>query len=116
MLVMGVLGSFLGSFALGHYLRREQPQEADEDVPEEEPEDDIDYTTEPEELVCLLTNQVVNRDHDRYVVCHNKMNVSQVCHAVYLFDYVHLLDGRCRRCFQQLRERDQKGMGAARAS
>jgi hypothetical protein len=109
--MMGILGSFLGALALGHYLVTEQPQEDDE---EEEPQDDgedIDYSTEPEDLVCLLTNQVVNRDHDQYVVCHNKMNVTQVCHAVYLKDYVHLLDGRCRRCYQGLRKRDLEGMG-----
>lgn len=109
--VMGILGSFLGALALGHYLVTEQPQ--DEDVEEEAQDDgeDIDYSTEPEDLVCLLTNQVVNRDHDQYVVCHNKMNVTQVCHAVYLKDYVHLLDGRCRRCYQGLRKKDLEGMG-----
>jgi len=76
-----------------------------------EPEPDADYSTEPEELVCLLTNQVVNREHDRYVVCHNPFNVSQVCHAVYLFDYVHLLGGKCNRCYQPLLKKDLEGRG-----
>jgi hypothetical protein len=111
---VGFVGSFVGALSLAHY-RMSAPQEADEDtsdLPEESPDDDIDYSTEPEELVCLLTNQVVNREHDKYTVCHNKFNQTQVCHAVYLRDYVHLLEGRCRRCFQPLRERDLKGMGA----
>ena len=110
---MGVLGAFLGALSLNHYrVTGEVGQDEDtDDLPEEEEADDIDYSTEPEELVCLLTNQVVNRDHDTYVVCHNRMNVTQVCHAVYLKDYVHLLEGRCRRCYQPLRERDLKGMG-----
>jgi len=110
--LMGGVGCAIGSLALRHYVVQElpQPDEDTEDLQDDDDED-IDYTTEPEELVCLLTNQVINRDHDRYVVCHNKLNVSQVCHAVYLKDYVHLLDGRCRRCFQALRERDLEGMG-----
>lgn len=110
---LGFVGAFLAALALAHYRVQEQqaPDEDTDDLEEEEEEDDIDYTTEPEELVCLLTNQVVNRDHDVYVVCHNRMNVTQVCHAVYLRDYVHLLEGRCRRCYQPLRERDLKGMG-----
>jgi hypothetical protein len=109
---VGFTGAFLGALALSHYRVTEQaqPDEDTDDLEEDEEEDDIDYTTEPEELVCLLTNQVVNRDHDVYVVCHNRMNVTQVCHAVYLKDYVHLLEGRCRRCYQPLRERDLKGM------
>jgi hypothetical protein len=52
----------------------------------------------------------VNPSHDKYVVCHNKFNKTETCHAVYLMDYVHLLDGRCRRCFGSLRERDLEGM------
>ncbi len=108
--LMGIIGSFLGALSLGHYLVTEQPvDDDDDDVPEDDGED-LDYSTEPEDLVCLLTNQVVNRDHDKYVVCHNRMNVTQVCHAVYLKDYVHLLDGRCRRCYQGLRKRDLEGM------
>lgn len=110
-LLMGVLGAFGGALALGHYrVTAQQDIEQDEDLKEAEDED-IDYTTEPEDLVCLLTNQVVNREHDKYVVCHNRFNVTSVCHAVYLKDYVHLLDGRCRRCYGTLRERDLKGMG-----
>ena len=110
---LGFLGAFLGALSLAHYRAVEQaaPDEDTDDLEDEEEVDDVDYSTEPEELVCLLTNQVVNRDHDVYVVCHNRMNVSQVCHAVYLKDYVHLLEGRCRRCYQPLRERDLKGMG-----
>ncbi len=109
--IMGILGAFVGALALVHYRVTEQEDiEEDEDLREAEDED-IDYSTEPEDLVCLLTNQVVNRDHDKYVVCHNKFNVTSVCHAVYLMDYVHLLDGRCRRCYGALRERDLKGMG-----
>jgi len=112
--VMGILGCGMGSLALRHYVVQELP-EPDEDTKDlqDDDDEDVDYTTEPEELVCLLTNQVIKGDHDRYVVCHNKLNVSQVCHAVYLKDYVHLLDGRCRRCFQALRERDLEGMGPA---
>ena len=109
--VCGLLGCVLGALALSHYVVIEQ--EAEEDFDEEEDtevEEDVDYTTEPEDLVCLLTNQVINRDHDNYVVCHNRLNVSQVCHAVYLKDYVHLLENRCRRCYQSIRERDGKGM------
>ena len=109
--VMGILGAFLGALALKHYrVTAQEDMDDDEDLREAEDED-IDYSTEPEDLVCLLTNQVVNRDHDKYVVCHNKFNVTSVCHAVYLMDYVHLLDGRCRRCYGALRERDLKGMG-----
>ena len=108
----GIFGSLFGALALKHYVVGEETDiEEDEDVREAE-EEDIDYSTEPEDLVCLLTNQVVNRDHDQYVVCHSRMNVTSVCHAVYLKDYVHLLDGRCRRCYQPLRERDLRGMGA----
>jgi len=112
---IGAVGSFLSALSLAHYRAQEQvePDEDTDDLEDEPEEDDTDYSTEPEELVCLLTNQVVNRDHDAYVVCHNKMNVTQVCHAVYLKDYVHLLEGRCRRCYQPLRERDLKGMGNA---
>ncbi|HCP46408.1 MAG TPA: hypothetical protein DIU15_10215 [Deltaproteobacteria bacterium] len=111
-LLMGVVGCGIGTLALRHYVVQDLPQ-PDEDTEDLQDDDDVDvdYTTEPEELVCLLTNQVIKRDHDRYVVCHNKLNVSQVCHAVYLKDYVHLLDGRCRRCFQALRSRDLEGMG-----
>ncbi len=111
----GAVGSFLSALSLSHYRAQDQvgPDEDTDDLEDEPEEDDTDYSTEPEELVCLLTNQVVNRDHDAYVVCHNKMNVTQVCHAVYLKDYVHLLEGRCRRCYQPLRERDLKGMGNA---
>lgn|GEM_PF-1635179 len=109
---IGFAGAFLGALSLAHYRAGGQvePDEDTDDLEDDEEEDDIDYSTEPEELVCLLTNQVVNRDHDVYVVCHNRMNVTQVCHAVYLKDYVHLLEGRCRRCYQPLRERDLKGM------
>lgn len=112
---VGCFGSFFAALSLSHYRAQDQvePDEDTDDLEDEPEEDDTDYTTEPEELVCLLTNQVVNRDHDVYVVCHNKMNVTQVCHAVYLKDYVHLLEGRCRRCYQPLRERDLKGMGQA---
>lgn len=107
----GFFGTLFGALALKHYVVGEQEDiEDDEDLNQAE-EEDIDYSTEPEDLVCLLTNQVVNRDHDKYVVCHSRMNVTSVCHAVYLLDYVHLLDGRCRRCYQALRERDLKGMG-----
>jgi len=110
-LVGGVFGALLGALSLKHYVQTEQEDiDEDEDLQESE-EEDIDYSTEPEDLVCLLTNQVVNREHDQYVVCHNRLNITSVCHAVYLKDYVHLLDGRCRRCYQQLRERDLKGMG-----
>lgn len=109
--LMGILGAFMGALALKHYrVTAQEDMEDDEDLREAEDED-IDYSTEPEDLVCLLTNQVVNRDHDKYVVCHNRFNVTSVCHAVYLMDYVHLLDGRCRRCYGALRERDLKGMG-----
>jgi hypothetical protein len=109
---LGFVGAFLGALSLAHYRVSGQaaPDEDTDDLEDDEEEDEVDYTTEPEELVCLLTNQVVNRDHDVYVVCHNRMNVTQVCHAVYLKDYVHLLEGRCRRCYQPLRERDLKGM------
>ncbi len=107
----GFFGTLFGALALKHYVVGEQDDiEDDEDLNQAE-EEDIDYSTEPEDLVCLLTNQVVNRDHDKYVVCHSRMNVTSVCHAVYLLDYVHLLDGRCRRCYQPLRDRDLKGMG-----
>jgi hypothetical protein len=110
-ILMGILGAFVGALSLRHYKIIEQEDiDDDEDLREAEDED-IDYSTEPEDLVCLLTNQVVNREHDKYVVCHNRFNVTSVCHAVYLMDYVHLLDGRCRRCYQPLRERDKKGMG-----
>ena len=109
--VVGAVGSFIGALSLAHY-RISAREDDDEDLDDEEEvdEDDVDYSTQPEELVCLLTNQVVNPDHDKYVVCHNRFNQSQTCHAVYLLDYVHLLDGRCRRCFGQLRERDLEGM------
>ena len=107
----GLVGCALGSLSLSHYVVKEQEPEEDFDEEEDtEVEEDVDYTTEPEDLVCLLTNQVINRDHDQYVVCHNRLNVSQVCHAVYLKDYVHLLESRCRRCYQSIRERDLKGM------
>jgi len=109
----GLLGCGLGALALSHYVVTEQEPEEDFDEDDEEDtqvDEEIDYTTEPEDLVCLLTNQVINRDHDKYVVCHNRLNVSQVCHAVYLKDYVHLLENRCRRCYQSLRERDVQGM------
>ena len=108
----GLVGCGLGALSLSHYVVTEQEPEADFGDEEEdtEVEEDVDYTTEPEDLVCLLTNQVINRDHDNYVVCHNRLNVSQVCHAVYLKDYVHLLENRCRRCYQALRERDLEGM------
>jgi len=108
-LLLGTLGSFLGSLALGHMVADEEPDD-DDDYEDVDDGEDIDYSTEPEDLVCLLTNQVVNRSHDGYVVCHNKMNQTQVCHAVYLKDYTHLLEGRCRRCYQGLRDRDIKGM------
>ena len=110
--VAGAVGSFVGALSLNHYRVTEQKDDDDDDYADEEDDDgdDVDYSTQPEELVCLLTNQVVNPDHDKYVVCHNKFNQSEVCHAVYLMDYVHLLDGRCRRCFAQLRERDLQGM------
>ncbi len=109
----GLFGCLLGSLALSHYVVTDE--EPEENFDEEETEatkidENIDYTTEPEDLVCLLTNQVINREHDKYVVCHNRLNVSQVCHAVYLLDYVHLLENRCRRCYQALRERDLLGM------
>jgi len=108
----GLVGCGLGSLALSHYVVTDEEPEEDFDDDEEDTQvdEDIDYTTEPEDLVCLLTNQVINRDHDKYVVCHNRLNVSQVCHAVYLKDYVHLLENRCRRCYQSLRERDLQGM------
>lgn len=107
----GLIGCALGALSLNHYVVTEQEPEEDFDEEEDtEVEEDVDYTTEPEDLVCLLTNQVINRDHDQYVVCHNRLNVSQVCHAVYLKDYVHLLENRCRRCYQSIRERDLKGM------
>jgi len=113
-LAVGAVGCLVGSVALGHYVTRDQGDlEDDEDfggTGAGESEENIDYSTEPEELVCLLTNQMVNRDRDRYLVCHNRLNVTSVCHAVYLLDYVHLLDGRCRRCYQSLRERDLRGM------
>jgi hypothetical protein len=110
-LMGGLFGALLGALSLKHYVVGEESDiDEDEDLQDSE-EEDIDYSTEPEDLVCLLTNQVVNRDHDRYVVCHSRMNVTSVCHAVYLHDYIHLLDGRCRRCYQPLRERDLKGMG-----
>jgi hypothetical protein len=108
-LVLGTGGAFLGSLALAHMVSEEE-EEDDDDYEDVDDGPDIDYSTEPEDLVCLLTNQVVNRAHDAYVVCHNRMNQTQVCHAVYLKDYVHLLEGRCRRCYQGLRERDLKGM------
>ena len=110
--VAGSVGSFVGALSLNHYRLAEQKDDDDDDYGEAEEDDgeDVDYSTQPEELVCLLTNQVVNPDHDKYVVCHNKFNQSEVCHAVYLMDYIHLLDGRCRRCFAQLRERDLEGM------
>ncbi len=109
--VCGLVGCALGALSLSHYVVTEQEPEEDFDEEEDtEVEEDVDYTTEPEDLVCLLTNQVINRDHDQYVVCHNRLNVSQVCHAVYLKDYVHLLENRCRRCYQSIRERDLKGM------
>ncbi len=107
--VLGIVGSFMGAVALAHYVVQEQ-EELEEEEEEEEEEEDIDYSTEPEDLVCLLTNQIINRDLDDYVVCHNRFNVTQVCHAVYLKNYVHLLEDRCRRCFQPLRDRDRKGM------
>ena len=107
---LGIFGALFGAVALKHYLAQEQEELDDDEDLEEDDGEDIDYSTEPEDLVCLLTNQVVNRDHDRYVVCHNRFNVTSVCHAVYLKDYVHLLDNRCRRCYQPLRERDLKGM------
>ena len=109
--VVGAVGSFLGALSLNHYRITDTPDADDEDLAEDDGDgDDVDYTTQPEELVCLLTNQVVNPDHDKYVVCHSVFNQSETCHAVYLMDYVHLLDGRCRRCFSQLRERDLQGM------
>jgi len=109
---VGSVGSFVGALSLNHYRIVEKPEE-DDDLDDEEDDDgdDVDYSTQPEELVCLLTNQVVNPDHDKYVVCHNKFNQSETCHAVYLMDYVHLLDGRCRRCFAALKDRDLEGMG-----
>lgn len=109
--VAGTVGSFLGALSLNHYRIAEQDDDEDDlDEVVDDDGDDVDYTTQPEELVCLLTNQVVNPEHDKYVVCHNKFNQTEVCHAVYLMDYVHLLDGRCRRCFAQLKERDLGGM------
>ena len=111
--VFGTVGSFVGALSLNHYRVDQVGSDDDDDDLDDEEEgddDDVDYSTQPEELVCLLTNQVVNPDHDKYVVCHNSFNKSEVCHAVYLMDYVHLLDGRCRRCFGQLRERDLGGM------
>jgi len=107
---VGAVGSFIGALSLNHYrIVEKEDDEEDLDDDEDDDGDDVDYSTQPEELVCLLTNQVVNPDHDKYVVCHNKFNQTEVCHAVYLMDYVHLLDGRCRRCFAQLKERDLQG-------
>jgi hypothetical protein len=108
----GLIGCGLGSLALSHYVVTDEEPEEDfgDDEDDTQVDEEIDYTTEPEDLVCLLTNQVINREHDKYVVCHNRLNVSQVCHAVYLKDYVHLLENRCRRCYQSLRERDLQGM------
>lgn len=105
----GFAGTGLGALALAH--TRAAPPASDTDT-EDLDDDDVDYTTRPAELVCLLTNQVVNPHHDRFVVCHNRLNQTQQCHAVYLLDYAHLLEGRCRRCFQPLRERDRRGFGA----
>ncbi len=102
------LGAVLGALAL-HHLRAVAPAGPDEDLPDDAPADDVDYSTQPEELVCLLTNQVVNPQLDGYVVCHNRFNDGQVCHAVYLKTYVHLLQGQCKRCYQKLRERDLGG-------
>jgi hypothetical protein len=105
--LLALPGAALGSLALQH-LRNVAPA-ADPDLPEDAPADDVDYTTQPEELVCLLTNQVVNPQLDVYVVCHNRFNDGQTCHAVYLKTYVHLLQGQCKRCYQKLRERDIQG-------
>jgi len=109
---VGMIGAAIGSFALGHYAV--DPDES------EDPEgsewgsrlalQQIDYSTEPSRLLCLITNQEVQPKKDNYVVCHNPMNVSSTCHAVYLMEHVHVLKGRCNRCYKPFLQRDLRGM------
>lgn len=106
----GIAATGVGALALAHIRQAPAAEDGDtDDLPEE---DDADYSSRPQELVCLLTNQIVQPQRDRFMVCHNRMNVTQQCHAVYLMDYSHLLEGRCRRCFQPLRDRDKRGFGS----
>lgn len=109
---VGMIGASVGSFALGHYAAG--PEEG------EDPEGSewgsqgalkqIDYSTEPSRLLCLITNQEVRPGQDDYVVCHNPMNVSSTCHAVYLMEHVPVLKGQCNRCYKPFLKRDLRGM------
>lgn len=109
---VGMIGASVGSFALGHYTVR--PDESDNSEGSEwgsaVAQQHIDYSTEPSRLLCLITNQEVNPKQDDYVVCHNPMNVSSTCHAVYLMMHVQALKGRCNRCYKPFLKRDLRGM------
>lgn len=115
---VGMIGAALGSFALSHYAFRRQEEEDSEDSEWGSQMDlrQIDYSTEPSNLVCLITNQSVDPRQDEYVVCHNPLNVSSTCHAVYLMKHVHVLKERCNRCYKPFLKRDLRGMRRRRKS
>lgn len=107
---LGMLGSAVGSLALSHYRARAEGVDPNQSDWGGEGEAAVDYSTEPARLVCLITNQAVDPKSDEYVVCHNSLNVSSTCHAVYLMEHVHVLGGRCNSCYKPFLKRDLRGM------
>lgn len=107
---LGMVGAAGGSLALMHYRARGEGAEQGDGDWSREGEAAIDYSTEPARLVCLITNQAVKPKTDEYVVCHNSLNVSSTCHAVYLMEHVHVLGGRCNSCYKPFLKRDLRGM------
>ena len=109
---VGMIGASIGSFALGHYAAGSGDSEDPEgsEWGSQMALKQIDYSTEPSRLLCLITNQEVRPKEDNYVVCHNPMNVSSTCHAVYLMEHVPVLKGRCNRCYKPFLQRDLRGM------
>ena len=115
---VGMLGAAMGSVSLSHYG---VGKAADDDLGDEEWASqsnlkEIDFSTEPSRLLCLITNQSVDPRQDDYVVCHNPLNVSSTCHAVYLMKHVQVLNGRCNRCYKPFLRRDLRGMRRRRKS
>lgn len=113
---VGMIGASLGSFALGHYQAVAEAPEEEEEWGSSMDLRNIDFSTEPETLVCLITNQRVDPANNSYVVCHNPLNVSSTCHAVYLMEHVQVLKGRCSRCYKPFLKRDLRGMRRRRPS
>jgi hypothetical protein len=109
---IGMIGASVGSFALGHYALGKQEAETGSEGEWNSALEarEVDYSTEPSNLLCLITNQAVDPRRDEYVVCHNPLNVSSTCHAVYLMKHVQVLNGRCNRCYKPFLKRDLRGM------